>query len=130
MVGYSVDRFVRCIAILSRSNNNQVFRFDDKTAYTHSANTIFYRLKLFDSNQEFSYKIEKVLLRNNLYAFSIAPNPVRDIIQVRYTTRLDQRTILCVFNGGGKSIHTSYQLPTAFISSQLMFQIFQKECII
>lgn len=110
----SIDgRSFMSIAILNKENNNPVYTFDDKTAYTQNARTIFYRLKLVGNNQETSYSnIEKVLLPNDHHALSITPNPVRDFMQVRYTTQLNQRIILTIYNTNGSMIK-SYQLPAA-----------------
>ncbi|MFT3908044.1 MAG: T9SS type A sorting domain-containing protein [Ferruginibacter sp.] len=122
----------------SYSNYLKDYQYNDHTADVYTNPEVFYRLKMIDADNRFSYSIvKKVKLKNDSKDISVWPNPFTDKILIRYNSaHLPGNVLVKFYNTVGelllkKSINTEQQaglleitnlgsLPPGFYNLQLI----------
>jgi ELWxxDGT repeat protein len=93
------------VAAAGNSAQNRDYAFSDAGALSLGVNKIYYRLQMNDKDGKFAHsKVASVTLHNNNARFSVYPNPVKDVLNVSFSSSAAQATII-ITDQQGKTLH-------------------------
>lgn len=93
--------------ILASGNSQQEQKYD-YTDYTDVAGSNYYRLKIIDNDEQFSYsKVIKLRNKENKFSILLAPNPATDYLSIKFSEALQQSNVIVrVLSANGQTLLT------------------------
>jgi hypothetical protein len=90
------DPFTEIGRVLSRGSQSlQFYQFDDVQP---AAGNNYYRLKMTDKNGSFTYSNIVVLQKKSAFGYSLYPNPVKDLLTIRFNTTAARQYTVSLYN--------------------------------
>lgn len=98
-------------SIVAMQNTSQLSRYQFDHA-TPAPGDNFYRLKMVDADDSFTYSAIRRLVFQDKDIATIYPNPANDLIKIKIPDRYKLRNVksVTIFNAAGKNISGNYQM--------------------
>lgn len=91
-------------AAAGNSTSTKEYNYNDDQAYNAGVSQLYYRLQLVDNDgRKAQSKVVTVILTSSQAAFNIFPNPVHDILTIKYSS--SEKTIVSIFDINGKQVY-------------------------